>query len=151
MDKESHEINNFEEYRFTHNKKYLTISIYALGVIVLGAIAVTLMFNIGYIKDEFSKLMSTLSSFVGAFFIAYFLNPVVMFIYNKIFTPLFKGKKDKQAKFLSIFITYLLTIGIITIILTTVIPQFFSQFFTSFASITSEQNLSNIYDKMKGV
>lgn len=148
MEKEQHEITNFEDYRFTHNKKYLTISIYALGVIVLGAIAITLIFNIGYIKSEFMKLMSTLSSFVGAFFIAYFLNPIVIFVYNKIFTPLFKGKKDNIAKLLSILITYIFAIGLIAVILTSVIPQFVSQFFTSFSSITSEENLSNIYEKM---
>lgn len=148
MDNESQETTNFENYRFTHNNKYLTISIYALGVIVLGAIAITLIFNIGYIKTEFMKLMSTLSSFVGAFFIAYFLNPVVMFVYNKIFTPLFKGKNDKLSKILSILITYILAIGLISIILTSVIPQFVSQFFTSFSSITSEKNLTNIYEKM---
>lgn len=138
---------NSEKYRFRHNQRYLTISIYALGVLIIGAICVTIIFNLGYIKSELAKLISTLSSFVGAFFIAYFLNPLVKTIDNKLLEKTLKLKNTKYRKFISILLSYIIFIGAIAVILTIIIPQFFTQFLSSLSDLTSEENLTYLYEK----
>ena len=61
---------------------------------------------------------------------------------------IFKVKDEKVRKLVSIFVAYVIFIGLIAMILTIVVPQFVSQFFNSFASLTSEKNLTYIYDKL---
>ena len=140
--------NNTVSYRFRHNRKYLTISIYALSVIIIGAFAVNTIFHIGDISDAFMKFMSTISSFIGAFFIAYFLNPLVKTIDSKILVSLLKMKNEKTRRFVAILSAYIVFVGIIVVLLTVVIPQFFTQFFSSITSLTSEKNLTYIYTKI---
>lgn len=140
--------NNTVSYRFRHNRKYLTISIYALAVIIIGAFAVNTIFHIGDISDAFMKFMSTISSFIGAFFIAYFLNPLVKTIDSKILVSLLKMKNEKTRRFVAILSAYIVFVGILVVLLIVVIPQFFTQFFSSITSLTSEKNLTYIYTKI---
>lgn len=140
--------NSNTKYHFEHNHQYLTISIYVLSVIILSSLAVMVIFNIAYLKDAFLSFLSSISSFIIAFFIAYFLNPLVKNIDKNIMTKLLKIKKEKTKKFLSILTAYVIFIGCIALILTIVIPQFFTQFFSSFTSLTSEKNLTYMYDKL---
>lgn len=143
--------NNNSKYRFEHNHQYLTISIYVLSVIILGSIAIMLIFHIADIKESITKFLNSISSFVIAFFIAYFLNPLVKTIDTKFLKNILKIKKDSKRKFLSILLAYIIFIGCIALILTIVIPQFFSQFFNSFSSLTSEKNLTYLYDKLNKI
>lgn len=140
--------NDIEKYRFKHDQRYLTISIYALTVIILGSLAAMIIFHIGDIKDSFLRFISSISSFIIAFFIAYFLNPLVKTIDSKLLSRLLKIKKSKSRKFIAILLAYLIFIGFVAVVLIIIIPQFFSQFFNSFTSLTSDENLTSMYNRI---
>ena len=90
--------------RFRANSKYFTIMVYCLAFV---------FFSILIFK------------FIGNF-IAFVLYPVVRFFYRSIFIGKLNMKSKKAAKFLSVFCTYLLTVGIVIILLVFIVPQIYS-------------------------
>lgn len=108
---------------FRSNRKYFTICVYALAVITIGTAIIYMIVNAEQTKNNFNELMSALSPFLGAIFIAFLLNPIVNFLYKKVFNRLFRGKATSLSKFLSILFSYLLAIGIITITILYILPE----------------------------
>lgn len=115
---------NKERYRFEKNHKYITVSLYALAVVVISTIFIALVMNLSVIVEKISSFISVMVPFIAAFFIAYFLNPLVKTIDKKVLRKIFKQKHKKLRKFLSILFAYILFIGFLTLILTYIIPQF---------------------------
>ena len=111
------------KHKFEANHNYFVISIYALSVIIISALAIYLIWHFDIISSHISNFLSIASDFIIAFFIAYFINPIVKLIYKYIFIKLFKVKNERIGKILSIFLAYLLVISIIVVLMIYVIPQ----------------------------
>ncbi|MDR1706071.1 MAG: AI-2E family transporter [Clostridiales bacterium] len=119
--------------KFKFDKKYLTVSAYALAVIILALISFRIITNaetIGEgILDFFGGVASLLAVFVYGFFIAYFLNPMVRFFEHKAYRRFKKLKKARKApRLLAIVTAYLLTFGAIFWILAYAFPEIASSF-----------------------
>ena len=108
--------------RFQSNKTYFTISIYALAVILIGAVIIKAIFSWNDTRAAFSKIMSILSPFLTGILIAYLLFPLIRRFYqlfHKVLHIKFKG----LCKGLSIFFSYGIVIGLLFAFLFLVIPD----------------------------
>ena len=111
------------KHRFEANHNYFVISIYALSVIILSALAIYLIWHFNIISGHISNFLSIASDFIIAFFIAYFINPIVKLIYKYLFVKIIKIKNERIGKILSILLAYLLIISIIVVLMIYVVPQ----------------------------
>lgn len=109
--------------RFESNKKYFTICIYALFVVIVGAFIIFLIMNGKETRKSIDKFFSTLIPFFIAFFIAFLLNPLVVRIDSLFHRKLFKAMYPRLRKGLAIFISYIAALGIVTLALVFVAPQ----------------------------
>lgn len=116
--------------RINWNKKYTTISVYAVIVFLI-------CFSIYKITDDwittkhfFSNVISVLSPFLLGMLIAYFMNPLVNFIENKFLSKIkfgnFQLKSLRKKRFLSILISYFVFFSLFFILLGIIIPQLIS-------------------------
>lgn len=106
------------------NHKYLTISLYAFGVIAASVLFWLLLDNFSSIKTTFSFLTKILSPLIYAIVIAYLLNPLVKFAEQKLF-KFRKSKKDRSVlrRAFSMLFAYIVAALIITVFLVSIIPQ----------------------------
>lgn len=106
------------------NNKYLTVSLYAFGVVAASILFWLLLNNFAAIKAAFSFLAKVLSPLVYGLVIAYLLNPLMNFASKKIF-KFSKSKKDRAVlrRVLSMLFAYIVAALVITIFLVSIIPQ----------------------------
>lgn len=116
--------NNKDRYKFEKNHKYMTVCLYTLTVVIISTLFIAFVMNISLIIDKISSFVSVMLPFIAAFFIAYFLNPLVKTIDKYLLTKLLRLKRRKVKKFISILLAYILFIGFVALILTYIIPQF---------------------------
>lgn len=76
------------------NRKYTTIAVYALSVIIVTILFVVLVFKFDSFKQTFSWVGSVAAPLIWGVTIAYILNPLMMYLENKIFGK-FKAKQPK--------------------------------------------------------
>lgn len=108
--------------RFESNMKYFTISVYTIFVVAICSFIIYLIINLDQTKQMIGEFISNITPFLIALFIAFILNPMVKNI-NKFLKNKMKVKKRLLRVFLSIFISYLIVIGIITIAVVYITPQ----------------------------
>ena len=108
---------------FQSSRKYFTICVYALGLVTLCTIIIYLIVNGQQTRAGITKLTHALAPFFFALFIAFLLNPVLNFFYQKIFGKLFRQHWHALRISLSILFTYLFALGIITITVLYIIPH----------------------------
>lgn len=110
-------------HRFIPNSKYFTILCYAL-LFVLGSILIyKFVGNFHATVNGIGYIINLISPFLAGAFIALVLFPLVKLMYRKVFIGLFHMKSEKAAKYLSIFFTYVIAIGLLILLLGVVIPQ----------------------------
>lgn len=111
--------------KLQNNKKYTQISLYvfltAAAIIVFGIFAVNYNDLVGLLK----KILSILNPFIIGFSLAYILNPLQKFFYNKCLKKLNDDtcKKKNFKKGLSIFLTYVIVILILSLLIAFIIPN----------------------------
>jgi predicted PurR-regulated permease PerM len=102
------------------NKRYTTIAIYAIIVFLICYFIVNAAskwdLTLGHIKG----MLRTLSPFIYALAIAYFIDPLVTKLEKYLFK---KVVKDKTRRAFSIIVAYLIVLGFIVLLLSFVIPQ----------------------------
>lgn len=107
------------------NKKYTTISAYAIIVFIVCFLLYKLTESWTDTKDFFSNGISLLSPILTGMLIAYFMNFLVKLfedkILSKITIKLFNRKNRKRA--LSILISYLIILSLIIVLLGIIVPQ----------------------------
>lgn len=114
---------NKKVHRFIPNSKYFTILCYAL-LFVLGSILIyKFIGNFHATVGAIGYIINLISPFLAGAFIALVLFPLVKLLYRKVFIGLFHMKSEKAAKYLSIFFTYIIAIGLLILLLGVVIPQ----------------------------
>lgn len=104
------------------NKKYTTIAIYTILTFLACFLIYKFTNNMENTMKSLVIIINTLFPFLVALMIAYFINPLVVFIesklLNRINRPIFR-------RGLSIFVTYAIIIGIGVILLSIILPQLF--------------------------
>ncbi len=114
--------------KFDFNKKYIQIAILAFLVIVCGTLFEQVIANIDNIFARGNTVLEFLSNlirpFIIAFFIAFFLNPMVRYLEHSQFVssrPLFT--QNKRSRSFSIFITYLTAFLFIYLVIASILPS----------------------------
>lgn len=105
------------------NKKYTTISLYALAIIAASILIYILISHWGETKNVIADFAGVLTPFFIGLLAAYFLIPLVAKIQGMIHKLFTKGRCEKLVKTVSIIIAYVLVLGFITIAFVFVIPQ----------------------------
>lgn len=111
-----------EPKMFQANSKYFTISIYALGVIVVGVLIAKLIINWHASIASFKAVAAILMPFFIGGLIAFILNPAVKKI-SYLLKRYCKLKDGRLNKGLSIAITYISLLALIVITLFGIVPQ----------------------------
>jgi predicted PurR-regulated permease PerM len=135
-------MNDIKNNKFESNKKYFTICIYTIFVILVGSIIVKLIISWDQALVTMKQYTDALSPFLIGAFIAYLINPLMKYFDKNLFTGLLKIKSSKKSKFLSLALSYLLVIGLIYICFSYFIPQLF----TSLSDLI--QSIPLFYDKI---
>lgn len=111
--------------KFESNKKYFTISIYSIVVILIGCIIFRLVNNWASTVGILTDLWNTIFPFFIGFLIAYVMNPVVTFFNEKVFSSLFGEKRKRLCRACAILTTYIILVGALTICLIFIVPQLY--------------------------
>ena len=109
--------------KFQANQTYFTISMYAIGVIIISAIIFRIFIHWETTAKAISHFLSVIFPYFFGFLIAYIVNPLVNFFYGRIFTKYIHIKKKKLKTFLSISLSYILVLGLIITCISYIIPQ----------------------------
>ncbi len=131
--------------KFDFDKKYVQIAILAFLVIVFGTLFEQVIGNVENIILVTGDLLHFLSNlirpFIIAFFIAYFLNPMVRQIEHSKFvsnSPFFAVNKRKRV--FSIFITYIVAMLFIYLLIASILPSVISNINTLIVTLPSNLN-----------
>ena len=112
-------------HKFESNKKYFTISIYTIAVILIGCVIFRFITQWSNTSKLISQLWDILFPFFMGFLIAYILNPVVAFFQRNVSIKLLKKKSASTQRGLAILISYLVMVGFIIVCLRFIIPQLY--------------------------
>lgn len=107
------------------NKKYLSISLYALLVIFLGTFIIKAITDWQSVSGILNAVIKVLSPFIMGFCFAFILNPLAIWFQKNVFQKIFHMKKEKPAYILSLICTYVLVFGLLIWLLIVVIPQIY--------------------------
>lgn len=110
-------MNHLQNNKFESNKKYFTICVYAVGLVLICALIIRAIFLWDETTAMFRQLGNILAPFAVGAFMAFILSPLVKWIEKRIFL------KKRYGYGLSVLVTYLLVIGIIVIAIQFIIPQ----------------------------
>lgn len=112
-------------HKFESNKKYFTISIYTIAVILIGCVIFRFITQWSNTSKLISQLWDILFPFFMGFLIAYILNPVVAFFQRNVSMKLLKKKSANAQRGLAILISYLVMVCFIIVCLRFIIPQLY--------------------------
>ena len=102
------------------NRKYTTIAIYALSVIVASLLIAALIFNFPKVAAKVDEITAVLLPFTIAILVAVLINPLVSIVEKK----LLNGIKKRSAKRkLAILITYVVVLALLAAGVWYVIPH----------------------------
>ncbi len=120
------------------NSKYLTIAAYALLTIVLGALAVMLIFNVDAVFEKLSVFTGIVTPIIIGIFCAYLLNPLMTKLENGMFRKLSHSadpKKKGAARVLALTLTMLIILAFLALIIILVIPQLVTNIIAIFSNM----------------
>lgn len=113
------------KHKFIKNSRYFTICVYVLITVCVGAVLLKAIWEWASTVETFSRIIGVISPFLIGIFIAYLMNPLVKSIDKWILFKLFRIKKQKIRKFLSITVAYVFVIGIVIICISTIVPEIY--------------------------
>ena len=111
--------------RFLPNNRYFTICIYAVTVILLGALIVRVVMTPFAVTNGIKRVLNVLMPFLMGILIAMIMNPIINWI-SKIMEQFLKLKKKKVRIILASVLAYMLVLGLILICIIFIVPQVFS-------------------------
>lgn len=130
------EDNKKTKLTFEFNEHFFRMGLYIVLIVAASAIIIRLTFDWGNMAKLFSSIYKIISPFILGVFIAFVLNPLVLLFKKRLFQKTFHIKKEKPALYLSIFITYVLLIGLIILLFIFIVPQIYN----SIIDLTSQIN-----------
>ncbi len=113
--------------KYDKNPRYFQIAVYAFSVLAAGILFFFFVQNAAYFKKMLDNFISLMMPFIGAFAIAFLLNPIMKWLENSPlkFTDRFKKHSFVVKRTLSLLITYALTFFLIYIFFLFVFPEVF--------------------------
>ncbi len=121
------ELNEYDNgRRFKPRSKYFTITVYAIIAFVICAIIAKLIFNFSTVFNALKIVTGVLAPFIAGGIIAYLINPLYKFLDFTFFKKWLRLKKPGIRKGISMFLSYIIVLGVIAAIIAFVIPQFIS-------------------------
>lgn len=143
-------MNSYEnKNRFESNKKYFTISVYTVCVILISTIGIRTIFHWDETASFLSKLLNKLSPFLIGAFMAYVLYPLVKKLEQGFFSKKLKLRSKKLCRLLSILITYILVIGLVLLFLTFIIPQLASSIYDLILAMPSVDDFKTMFNQLE--
>lgn len=112
-----------KQHTFESNKKYYTISIYTVAVVIICALIVKLIFSWAATQQVIMKYVVAATPVLAGFFTAYLLNPLVNYLEKKVFSKLLKGKHPTISRTVSIVFSYIIVVGMLAAVFIFLIPQ----------------------------
>lgn len=113
--------------KINHNPKYTQIAVYAVIVIVVSGFLLTSVEAIPNLSEIVDKVISVITPAVWGCVIAYLLNPSVDFFRFKVFRKYSEKadtvKKKNFIRNISVFIVFVLAVGLITGLIFLIVPQ----------------------------
>ncbi len=125
-------------YEFHPNSNFFTICVYGLVFVTLATLIIMAIVNWGKLVGFLQSVLSALTPFVIAFFIAYILNPLVKRFERLLGKRLMKNRSGKARKITAIAITYMLVLACFSIVILYITPEL----------INSAKDLDNSYKKI---
>lgn len=116
-------VNNARHKKFTWNRKYLTVCLYAIIVVLASVLIIKTVIDWDNVVRHAKSALSVLSPFLWGAFIAFLINPLVK-LFDKLFGKIKPLKKhEKPRKFLSLLISYLLVVALVVLMFVYLLPQ----------------------------
>lgn len=112
--------------KFDANRRYFTISIYALFVVLGSLLIFKVVVDFDNVVSLIGNCISILSPFFIGAFIAFLLSPLVNWFRNTLFLKACKIQSVKTATYLAIACSYIIAFGIIIILVIYIAPQIYS-------------------------
>ena len=109
--------------KFEPNSKYFTISIYTIAVVLVIALIIKLIFSWESVSSFLGALISTLSPFLIGILFAFLINPLVNWIRCTVLEKWLHIKRYRLTRLLSIFIAYIIVLGVFALVLVYLIPE----------------------------
>lgn len=135
-------MNSYEnKNKFESNKKYFTISVYTVCVVLLSTLGIRAIFNWDETSAFMMRLLGKLSPFLAGAFLAYILNPLVKYLEKSVFSSRFRLRSGKLCRLFSILTTYILVIGLIILFFIFIIPQLASSIYELVLALPSTEDL----------
>lgn len=115
--------NNARHKKFTWNRKYLTVCLYAIIVVLASVLIIKTVIDWDNVVRHAKSALSVLSPFLWGAFIAFLINPLVK-LFDKLFGKIKPLKKHgKPRKFLSLLLSYLLVVALVVLMFVYLLPQ----------------------------
>lgn len=116
-------VNNARHKKFTWNRKYLTVCLYAIIVVLASVLIIKTVIDWDNVVRHAKSALSVLSPFLWGAFIAFLINPLVK-LFDKLFGKIKPLKKhEKPRKFLSLLLSYLLVVALVVLMFVYLLPQ----------------------------
>lgn len=113
-----------QKEKFTWNRKYLTICLYAIIVVLASVIIIKAIMDWKTTKAYINELFSVVSPFIWGAFIAFLINPFVRLLDRGIFGRIkWIKRKDKIRKALSLVFAYLFVLAVVVLACIYLLPQ----------------------------
>lgn len=109
--------------RVDWNKKYTTIAVYSLIVIILSITFYLCITNYSKFSDMINTFFAVLRPFIVGFSLAYLLNFVMAFYEKNIVEKIVSDKKPKIKRALSLILTYVTLTIVLMLFMKFVLPQ----------------------------
>lgn len=111
--------------KFLPNNRYFTICIYAVTVILLGALIVRVVMTPFAVTNGIKRVLNVLMPFLVGVLIAMIMNPIINQIF-RLMTRYFKIRNKKVCRILASVLAYVMVLGLILICIVYIVPQVFS-------------------------
>lgn len=116
-------VNNARHKKFTWNRKYLTVCLYAIIVVLASVLIIKTVIDWDNVVRHAKSALAVLSPFLWGAFIAFLINPLVK-LFDKLFGKIKPLKKhEKPCKFLSLLLSYLLVVALVVLMFVYLLPQ----------------------------
>lgn len=130
--------------KFESNKKYFTISVYTVCVVLICTLGIRAIFNWAETAAFLSQLADKLSPFFFGAFMAYVLNPLVKRLEDRLFSGRLHLRSRKACRFLSILTSYLIVLGLLMLFFLFIIPQLASSIYDLLLAIPSADEIKSM-------
>ena len=105
------------------NSKYFTISCYVVSVVLICIVAFRIINNFEATVKLLKGIFKVISPYFIGFLIAYLVNPLVNFFYERLFCKCRKLKKKRSQMLLSVLCSYIIVLGGLILSIAYILPQ----------------------------